>query len=180
MQNVLADEAAYRLPLADERDFAGLPDYVRAAAREAAKERGVDTPGIITLSRSLIVPFLTFSDRRDLREQAYKAWTTRGEHDGPHDNRPIAREILALRNEQARLHGYRHYAEYALDDRMAGTPDAVARLLAPGMGAREGTRRRGARWRRPPAPPSSSSPPAASAASSACSCTSTSGRCRNT
>jgi peptidyl-dipeptidase Dcp len=129
MQNVLADEAAYRLPLASEDDFAGLPDYLREAAREAAQERGVDTPGIITLSRSLIVPFLTYSDRRDLREQAYKAWTTRGEHDGPHDNRPIAREILALRNEQARLHGYRHYAEYALADRMAGTPDAVAQLL---------------------------------------------------
>jgi len=130
MQNVLADEAEYRLPLVDERDFAGLPDYVREGAREAAQERGVDASGIITLSRSLIVPFLTFSDRRDLREQAYTAWMTRGEHDGPHDNRPVAREILALRNEQARLHGYGNYAEYALEDRMAGTPDAVARLLA--------------------------------------------------
>ena len=120
---------SYRLPLVEERDFAGLPDYVRAAAREAARERGVDAPGIVTLSRSLIVPFLTFSERRDLREQAYKAWTTRGEHDGAHDNRPIAREILALRNEQARLHGHPHYADYALVDRMAGTPDAVARLL---------------------------------------------------
>ncbi len=84
---------------------------------------------MITLSRSLIVPFLTFSDRRDLREQAFDAWTRRGEHDGEHDNRPVAREILALRNEQARLHGYRHYADYALVDRMAGTPEAVARLL---------------------------------------------------
>jgi len=130
MQNVLADEADYRLPLADERDFAGLPDYVRAAARAAAEERGVDTAGIVTLSRSLIVPFLTYSDRRDLREQAFKAWTTRGEHDGARDNRPIAREILALRNEQAKLHGYNNYADYALVDRMAGTPDAVARLLA--------------------------------------------------
>ncbi|MET0917536.1 MAG: M3 family metallopeptidase, partial [Burkholderiales bacterium] len=61
---------------------------------------------------------------------AFKAWTTRGEHDGARDNRPIAREILALRNEQARLHGYENYADYALVDRMAGTPDAVANLLA--------------------------------------------------
>jgi peptidyl-dipeptidase Dcp len=129
MQNTLADEAEYRLLLVDARDFAGLPDYVRAVAREAAQERDVDAPGVITLSRSLIVPFLTFSDRRDLREQTYTAWTTRGEHDGPHDNRPVAREILALRNEQARLHGYDNYADYALGDRMAGTPDAVARLL---------------------------------------------------
>ena len=85
---------------------------------------------MITLSRSLIVPFLTFSDRRDLREQAFKAWIRRGENDGEHDNRPIAREILALRSELARLHGYRNYADYALVDRMAGTPAAVARLLA--------------------------------------------------
>jgi len=128
-QNVLADESGYRLILRNERDLAGLPEDLRAAAREAAVERGEADVWLITLSRSLIVPFLTFSDRRDLREQAFDAWIRRGEHDGEHDNRPVAREILALRNEQARLHGYRHYADYALVDRMAGTPDAVARLL---------------------------------------------------
>jgi peptidyl-dipeptidase Dcp len=129
-QNVLADEADYRLRLADERDMAGLPQDLRAAAREAAQQRGEDTAGLITLSRSLIVPFLTFSERRDLREAAFNAWIRRGESDGAHDNRPIAREMLALRNEMARLHGYRTYADYALVDRMAGTPAAVAKLLA--------------------------------------------------
>jgi peptidyl-dipeptidase Dcp len=128
-QNVLADESSYRLLLRDERDLAGLPEDLRAAAREAAVARGEAGVWMITLSRSLIVPFLTFSDRRDLREQAFTAWVRRGEHEGEHDNRPVAREILALRAEQARLHGYRHYADYALVDRMAGTPDAVARLL---------------------------------------------------
>ncbi len=93
-------------------------------------QRGARRAWMITLSRSLIVPFLTFSDRRDLREQAFEAWTRRGENAGAHDNRPIAREILALRNEQARLHGYANYADYALVDRMAGTPAAVAGLLA--------------------------------------------------
>ena len=129
-QNVLADEASYRLVLRSERDLAGLPHGLRAAARGAAQERGETDAWIITLARSLIVPFLTFSDRRDLREQAFNAWIRRGEHDGDHDNRPIAREILALRNEQARLHGYKNFAAYALVDRMAGTPDAVAKLLA--------------------------------------------------
>ena len=80
---------------------------------------------MITLSRSLIVPFLQFSDRRDLREQAFKAWTRRGENGGEHDNRPIAREILALRGERAPLLGYDSYADYALVDTMAGTPAAV-------------------------------------------------------
>jgi peptidyl-dipeptidase Dcp len=128
-QNVLADEASYRLVLRGEADLAGLPDFVRASARQAAAERGMSEAGVITLSRSHIVPFLTFSQRRDLREQAWRAWTTRGEHDGEHDNRPVAREILSLRNEQARLHGYACYADYALADTMAKSQRAVAELL---------------------------------------------------
>ena len=84
---------------------------------------------MVTLSRSHIVPFLTFSERRDLREAAWRAWTTRGEHEGTHDNRPIAQEILSLRNEQARLHGYACYADYALADTMAGEQAAVTALL---------------------------------------------------
>ncbi|HET7793338.1 MAG TPA: M3 family metallopeptidase [Rhizobacter sp.] len=128
-QNVLADEAGYRLVLRDERDLAGLPDFVRAAARQAAVDRGVAEGCVITLSRSHIVPFLTFSERRDLREQAWRAWVSRGEHEGEHDNRPVAREILTLRREQARLHGYASYADYALTDTMAGTQAAVDGLL---------------------------------------------------
>jgi peptidyl-dipeptidase Dcp len=85
---------------------------------------------VITLSRSLVVPFLTHSDRRDLRAEAFRAWTGRGAQDGAHDNRPVAREIVALRHELARLHGHANFAEFALIDRMAGRPDAVAALLA--------------------------------------------------
>jgi len=129
-QNVLADESAFQLVLRDDADAAGLPDFVRAAARQAANDRGMEGAMVITLSRSHIVPFLTFSDRRDLREQAYRAWISRGEHPGEHDNRPIAREILRLRNEQARLHGYASYADYALTDTMAGHQSAVTGLLA--------------------------------------------------
>ena len=128
-QNVLADEATFRLELRSEAELAGLPEFVRAAARQAAADRGIADAHVITLSRSLIVPFLTFSERRDLREQAWRAWTRRGEHEGAHDNRPVAREILALRSEQARAHGYACYADYALADTMAGTRDAVGRLL---------------------------------------------------
>lgn len=128
-QNVLADESSYRLVLRTEEDLAGLPDFVRAAARQAATDRGIADAYVITLSRSHIVPLLTFSSRRDLREQAYVAWTTRGEHEGPHDNRPVAREILTLRREQAQLHGYANYADYALADTMAGRASAVSELL---------------------------------------------------
>ena len=128
-QNVLHDESSWALWLEGERDLAGLPPFLRAAAREAAQQRGRANGWAITLSRSLVAPFLTYSDRRDLREQAFMAWTSRGEHDGEHDNRPVAREILTLRHEQAQLMGFANYAEYALVDRMAGTPGAVARLL---------------------------------------------------
>ena len=128
-QNVLHDEAGWHLVLDGEADMAGLPDFVRAAARQAATDRGLAAGAVITLSRSLIVPFLSFSERRDLREQAWRAWVGRGEHAGEHDNRPIVRDILRLRNEQARLHGYASYADYALVDTMAGTQAAVGRLL---------------------------------------------------
>lgn len=127
-QNVLHDESHWQLPLATEADLLGLPPFVRSAARQAAAERGLETP-VITLARSLIVPFLTFSERRDLREVAWRAWAGRGEHAGEHDNRELIRDILRLRQEQARLHGHRSYADFALTDTMAGTRQAVQRLL---------------------------------------------------
>ena len=128
-QNVLHDEASYQLVLQGEADLAGLPGFLRDAARQAASERGLADGHVITLSRSLIVPFLTFSERRDLREAAWRAWVGRGEHAGEHDNRPVARKILELRSEQAALHGQASYADYALTDTMAGTRAAVYRLL---------------------------------------------------
>jgi peptidyl-dipeptidase Dcp len=128
-QNVLADESGWVLWLRTEVELAGLPASVRDAARSVAVQRGEPNAWAITTSRSSVVPFLTFSERRDLREQAYRAWKSRGEHDGDHDNRPLVQEILALRHEQARLLGYASYADYALVDRMAGTPAAVRALL---------------------------------------------------
>ncbi|MGZ5235919.1 MAG: M3 family metallopeptidase [Caldimonas sp.] len=128
-QNVLADESGFQLVLNGEAELAGLPGFVRTAARQAAVDRGVAADGVVTLSRSHIVPFLTFSERRDLREQAWRAWTSRGEHEGASDNRGVAAEILALRLEQACLHGYASYADYALADTMAGSQEAVTSLL---------------------------------------------------
>ena len=127
-QNVLHDEKTWHLPLA-EADLEGLPDFVREVAQQAAAQRGV--PGhVVTLSRSLIEPFLTFSARRDLRQAAYEAWIARGTHPGPHDNRALIPEILALRAERARLLGYPSFAAFRLADSMAGTPEAVEALLA--------------------------------------------------
>ena len=126
-QNLLADERNWWRPLADG-DLAGLPDFVIAAARAAAEERG--QPGhVLTLSRSLVVPFLQFSPRRDLREKAYKAWLARGANGGETDNRALAAEILQLREERAKLLGYESFAAYKLEPEMAKTPAAVRELL---------------------------------------------------
>ena len=127
-QNVLHDEKAWQLELGPD-DLDGLPDFLVRSAAQTAAERGV-AGHVVTLSRSLIEPFLTFSTRRDLRQVAYQAWIARGMHAGPHDNRPLIPEILGLRAERARLLGYATYADYRLADTMAGTPDAVAGLLA--------------------------------------------------
>ena len=124
-QNLLADERSWFMPL---DDTAGLPDFVIAAAKSAGEEKDAGGP-VVTLSRSLIVPFLQFSDRRDLREKAYEAWTARGANGGDTDNRAIAAEILQLRHERAQLLGYENFATYKLETEMAGTPDAVRKLL---------------------------------------------------
>ncbi len=126
-QNVVHDENAWHLTLA-EGDLDGLPDFLRAGAKQAATQRGISGYAI-TLSRSLIEPFLTFSSRRDLRQIAYEAWTRRGSHPGAHDNRPLIPEILALRAERARLLGYEDFAQFRLADTMAATPQAAAGLL---------------------------------------------------
>jgi peptidyl-dipeptidase Dcp len=126
-QNVLADERAWELPLGPE-DLEGLPADLVAAAAQAAAERGRDGH-VVTLSRSLIVPFLQFSPRRDLRERAFRAWVARGEGGGGTDNRAIVAEMLALRAERARLLGYADFAAYKLEPEMAKTPEAVRELL---------------------------------------------------
>ena len=127
-QNVLHDEREWRLVL-DEADLDGLPGFARAAAAQAAVERELPGRYVVTLARSSIEPFLTFSSRRDLRRTAHQAWTARGTHPGDADNTPLIREIMALRAEQARLLGYENFADYRLDDSMAKTTDAVERLL---------------------------------------------------
>ena len=128
-QNVLADEKAYTLVLETKEDLAGLPEFLVNAAAEAAEERGMAGKHVITLSRSSIEPFLQFSKRRDLRETAWRAWLSRGEHEGPTDNRGIAAEMVALRAERAQLLGFDSFADFRLDDSMAKTPQNALDLL---------------------------------------------------
>jgi peptidyl-dipeptidase Dcp len=128
-QNLLADEKAFELVLEGEEDLAGLPDFVREAALQNGAERGKEGQHVVTLSRSIIEPFLQFSARPDLREAAFAAWAARGEQGGETDNREIIEETLRLRHERAGLLGFSSFAAYKLDDQMAKTPAAVKNLL---------------------------------------------------
>ena len=126
-QNLLADERDWHMQLSDS-DMEGLPEFLTAAAKAAGSEKGVEE-AIITLSRSLVVPFMQFSPRRDLRARAYKAWAARGANGGATDNRDLAREMLALRQEMAKLLGYLDFASFKLETEMAKTPGNVRQLL---------------------------------------------------
>ena len=128
-QNVLADEKDWALFLDEGEALDGLPDFLKDAMAAAARERGHDGRYAVTLSRSIIEPFLTFSARRDLREQAFRAWVARGANGGETDNRGIVKETLALRSEKAGLLGYENFAALKLDNTMAKTPEAVTGLL---------------------------------------------------
>ncbi len=128
-QNVLADEADYALILERDEDLAGLPGSLIASMGAAAEERGSPGKHAVTLSRSIVEPFLTFSERRDLRKTAFGAWIARGEAAAARDNRPLVAEMVRLRAEKAALLGYRSFAHFKLDDTMAKTPENVRSLL---------------------------------------------------
>ncbi len=128
-QNVLADEKSWFMELSKQDDLKGLPPFLLDAMAGAARERQLDSPYAVTLSRSIVEPFLTFCAQRDLREHAFTAWVSRGENGGDTDNAIIISRILALRGEKARLLGFANFAEFKLDDTMAKTPDAVNTLL---------------------------------------------------
>lgn len=130
-QHVLKDEAEWVLFIEAEEDLERLPEDLRAAMREAARERGRDTAYAVILARAIIEPFLTFSARRDLREKAFEAWSKRGENANENDNRAVIAETVALRDEKAKLLGYSSFAAFKLDNTMAKTPDRVMELLMP-------------------------------------------------
>src|SRR5437879_3726177 len=126
--HLLGDEQDWFMELG-EADRDGLSDSFIATARAAAEERGMAGKAIVTLSRSFVEPFLKSSERRDLREKAFKAFTARGDNHNANDNSEIIVEILALREESAKLLGFPTFAAYRLEDSMAKTPQAVRGLL---------------------------------------------------
>lgn len=128
-ENVLNEDNAFELVIENEADLAGLPESVIQAASEAAAERNHEGQWVFTLHKPSMIPFLTYSQRRDLREQIYTAYINRGNNDDEYDNKAILAEMVNLRLRRAQLLGYESHAAYVLDRRMAQTPDAVYDLL---------------------------------------------------
>ncbi|HEX5888341.1 MAG TPA: M3 family metallopeptidase [Pyrinomonadaceae bacterium] len=128
-QNVLAEETDQFIVLKSEDELAGLPQSVRDAAAAAAETKKQPGTWVIMNTRSSIDPFLTYSDRRDLREKAWRMFVNRGDNGGEHDNNTIITEILQLRAERAKLLGYQTHAHWRLENTMAKTPERAMELM---------------------------------------------------
>ncbi len=128
-QNQLADEGNYYLELKTEADFDGLPKELKDAAMAEAKERNLAFMGCIANTRSSIEPFLTFSNRRDLREKAFQIFVNRGDNDNANNNNATLVQILKLRAEKAKLLGFKSFADWSLSNTMAQKPERAMELM---------------------------------------------------
>jgi peptidyl-dipeptidase Dcp len=128
-QNLLADETDQFLVLKSEAELAGLPQSLRDAASAAATSKKLPGSWVVMNTRSSIDPFLTYSDRRDLRERAWRMFVNRGDNNDAHDNKAIITEILQLRAERAQLLGYPTHAHWRLENTMAKTPERAMELM---------------------------------------------------
>ena len=127
-QNVLKDEESQAVFLVTEADLAGCPEAICEAAALAAKERGRDGFAIVN-TRSSVEPFLTYADRRDLRERVWRMFVGRGAGGGDTDNHATIARVLGLRAERARLLGFPTHAHWRLEDSMAKTPERAVALM---------------------------------------------------
>lgn len=128
-ENILKETNKFELVIENEADLAGLPDNAIAGAAEAAAESDKAGKWVFTLHKPSMIPFIQYSEKRDLREEIYTAYAERGNHNDELDNKKIVSEMVALRAERAQLLGFETHAHYILDDNMAKNPDNVYKLL---------------------------------------------------
>ena len=128
-ENLLAETNKYQLIVEDSSQLMGLPDNMKLAAASAAAKVGKEGKWIFTLHSPSIFPFLQFADNRTLREQIFKAYMSRGNHDDEYDNKKIISRTVALRYERAKLLGYETHADFILEQNMASNPATVNAFL---------------------------------------------------
>jgi len=127
--NLLKETNNYQLVIDDREDLGGLPDGVIASAAEAAKSAGMEDKWVFTLHKPSWIPFLTYADKRELREEIYKAMYNRGNRGNENDNKEIINKTIKLRTERAKLLGYESHADFVLEERMAKNGQNVYDLL---------------------------------------------------
>lgn len=127
--NLLKENAGYKLVIDNEADLAGLPQTSIDAAAEQAKADGMEGKWVFTLSKPSLIPFLQFADNRDLREKMYKAYYNRGDNNNEYDNKSLINEMCKLRVKKAQLFGFDNYADYVLDVNMAKDSKTVDKFL---------------------------------------------------
>ena len=127
--NVLAENNAFQMVLDKREELAGLPEGVVSGAAEAAQERGLTGKWVFTLHKPSLLPFLTYSDRRDLREKLYRGYFEKGNNNDSLDNKAILVKITNLRIDKAHILGFPSFADYSLTENMAQNPDKVYTFL---------------------------------------------------
>ena len=127
--NNLAETNNFRLILENKNDLAGLPQSVVNAAAVEAKKAGQEGKWIFTLQKPSMIPFLQYSQKRELRERLYNGYLNRGNNYNENDNKEVIKQILSLSKERSNILGFETTADYILDDRMAKNASNVYRLL---------------------------------------------------
>ena len=128
-QNVLKETNGYSLIIDDPDDLQGLPNEEIRQASLLASSEGHDGKWVFKPTRVSMYPFLTYSEKRELRENLYKSYILRGDNDNDFDNKEIIKKMVALRKEKANLMGFETHADYVLDNTMAKTTQNVNKLL---------------------------------------------------
>lgn len=129
-ENVLAETNSFEMLLTNEADLAGLPEGVKQAALANAKEHGHENGWLFTLDKPSLIPFITYSDKRELREKMFKAYIMRGDNNNANDNKEIVKKMVNLRLQKAKLLGFKNHASFILDNNMAKKPENVFELMA--------------------------------------------------
>ena len=127
--NVRKENNKFQLIIDKQEDLAGLPDASIQAAKEKAEAQSLTGKWLFTIDKPTLIPFLQFSEKRDLREKMYKAYMNRGNNNDELDNKKIFSRIIVLRVQKANLLGYKTYADFVLQKKMAKTPDNVYSFL---------------------------------------------------
>lgn len=128
-ENLLHDTNSWKLVVDNPGDLAGLPESVKAAGETAAKAAGMPGKWIYTLHVPSMIPFLQYSDKRELRHQIQRAYSERCNHGDEFDNKKVVSRTAALRVQRAQLLGYKTYADFVIEENMAKTPQRVNDLL---------------------------------------------------